>query len=156
MNKLTMITLDCGDVALYLDGHYLGSEDYSSERLSLADIVEGFRRIPDVCIQTQPLATPEQEDWSWNEIAEKVFAPGMNAGLTRSVTVEALMARLSQYPADALCCGTFWMADDFRSLDETLTDEEIEQAMLIADDRHDCNHGYNWFHLQSAINEVRE
>nr|WP_172704622.1 hypothetical protein [Hafnia paralvei] len=38
----------------------------------------------------------------------------------RSMTIAAFKRRLSRYPDDALCCGTFWLADDFLSLDDTL------------------------------------
>lgn len=155
MHTLTCITLECGDVALYLDGHYLGSEDGSSNRLSLADIADGLMHLPDVCMQALELPTPTQEDWCWNDIAEDIFRPATETGQVNSMTVQNLMTRLSRYPADALCCGTFWMADDFLSLDETLTEAEINSAMEIAEDSHDCNYGYNWEHLHSAISEVK-
>lgn len=65
------------------------------------------------------------------------------------------MQRLSIYPDDALCCGTFWLADDFLALDNTLDDDSIEAAMERAEDNHDAEIGFNWWHLQKAIEEVK-
>ncbi|OCV72364.1 hypothetical protein A9P93_18770 [Klebsiella pneumoniae] len=70
------------------------------------------------------------------------------------MTVKAFIDRLSQYPDDALCCGTFWLADDFLSLDGSLTEGDIDAAMERAQDSHDANDGFNWSHLQAAIDEV--
>jgi hypothetical protein len=64
-------------------------------------------------------------------------------------------ARLAQYLEDELCCGTFWLADDFLSLDDSLTEGDIEAAMERAQDSHDANDGFNWSHLQAAIDEVK-
>jgi len=72
------------------------------------------------------------------------------------MTVAGLIARLQRYPEDALCLGTFWLADDFLSLDPSLTDEEIEAAMEIADGQHDAEVGFNWYTLEMAIDRVRE
>ncbi|WP_447887235.1 hypothetical protein [Serratia fonticola] len=41
------------------------------------------------------------------------------------MTIHAFKQRLSIYPDDALCCGTFWLADDFLALDNTLDDDSI-------------------------------
>ncbi|MGC6233484.1 hypothetical protein [Hafnia paralvei] len=73
----------------------------------------------------------------------------------RSMTVDAFKRRLSRYPDDALCCGTFWLADDFLSLDDTLDEYMIEAAMERAQDSHDANIGLNWDALQCAIDEVK-
>jgi hypothetical protein len=56
---------------------------------------------------------------------------------------------------DELCCGTFWLADDFLSLDGSLTEGDIDAAMERAQDSHDANDGFNWSHLQAAIDEVK-
>ncbi|WP_227627343.1 hypothetical protein [Klebsiella michiganensis] len=71
------------------------------------------------------------------------------------MTVKAFIARLAQYPEDVLCCGTFWLADDFLLLDDTLTEDDIDAAMALAQDSHDANTGFNWDTLQSAIDEVK-
>ncbi|MDX6913434.1 hypothetical protein SJZ84_21795 [Hafnia paralvei] len=73
----------------------------------------------------------------------------------RSMTIAAFKSRLSRYPDDALCCGTFWLADDFLSLDDTLDEATIEAAMERAQDSHDANIGLNWDALQCAIDEVK-
>lgn len=70
------------------------------------------------------------------------------------MTVKALMSRLAQYPEETLCCGTFWLADDFLALDNTLTEGDIDAAMEWAQYHHDANDGFNWGHLQAAIDEV--
>jgi len=75
--------------------------------------------------------------------------------MKKRMTVKAFINRLSQYPDDALCCGTFWLADDFLSLDGSLTDGDIDAAMERAQDSHDANDGFNWSHLQAAIDEVK-
>lgn len=72
------------------------------------------------------------------------------------MTIAGLIERLQDYPEDALCLGTFWLADDFLVLDATLTPEEIEAAMDIADDQHDADVGFNWFTLEMAIERMRE
>ncbi|MES3702048.1 hypothetical protein, partial [Klebsiella pneumoniae] len=75
--------------------------------------------------------------------------------MEKRMTVKAFIDRLSQYPDDALCCGTFWLADDFLSLDGSLTEGDIDAAMERAQDSHDANDGFNWSHLQAAIDEVK-
>ncbi|OIR47582.1 hypothetical protein BH716_00385 [Lelliottia nimipressuralis] len=71
------------------------------------------------------------------------------------MTVAALTARLQQYPQDALCMGTFWLADDFLTLDDSLSEEEIAEAMRICDHNHDAGIGFNWDTLQFAIDRVK-
>lgn len=72
------------------------------------------------------------------------------------MTIGGLIARLQEYPQEALCLGTFWLAGDFLAIDATLTREEIEAAMDIADDQHDAEIGFNWFTLEMAIERMRE
>lgn len=153
MLKVTCIHLDNGEFALYLNGHYLASEDGSGEKLSLCDVLESLSLVPDVITENVARNIPESEEWSWNDVADSVFTlPDMTP---RSMTVAAFKRRLSRYPDDALCCGTFWMADDFLSLDDTLDESTIESAMERAQDGHDANIGFNWDSLQSAIDEVK-
>ncbi|MGY0154188.1 hypothetical protein NMD69_17175 (plasmid) [Edwardsiella tarda] len=71
------------------------------------------------------------------------------------MTIKAFIARLVEYPEDALCCGTFWLAEDFLSLDSTLTQGDIDAAMALAQDKHDANTGFTWEYLQWAIDEVK-
>lgn len=73
----------------------------------------------------------------------------------REMTVKGLIEHLQCYPEDALCCGTFWLADDFLALDDSLTEEQIAAAMEIAFDNHDAELGFNWFTLQLAIDQVK-
>jgi len=74
----------------------------------------------------------------------------------REMTVREFKVRLDAIGDDELCCGTFWLADDFLSIDLTLTQEEIASAMAIAEDRHDANEGFNWWHLERAISEMKQ
>lgn len=153
MLKVTCIHLDNGEFALYFNGRYLASEDGSGEKLCLDDIRERLSRLPDVMIENVARKVPEYGDWNWNDVADSVFPlPDVNA---RSMTVAAFKSRLSRYPDDALCCGTFWLADDFLSLDDTLDEYTIEAAMERAQDSHDANVGLNWDSLQCAIDEVK-
>ena len=71
------------------------------------------------------------------------------------MTIKAFRARLARFPDDSLCCGTFWLADDFLFLDDSLTHEEIEAAMEVAEDEHDAKTGFNWEHLESAIRTIK-
>lgn len=74
----------------------------------------------------------------------------------REMTVREFRARLDAIGDDELCCGTFWLADDFLSVDPALTREEIAAAMDIAEDRHDASEGFNWWHLERAISEMKQ
>lgn len=150
MYTLTTIFLDDGEFALYINGHYLGSEDLSGENYCLAEIAEKLSRLPGVVSETACQPVPENDDWRWDDIAADVFPAGRQHA-THPVTVAGMMARLRSYPADTLCVGTFWLAEDFRALAPALTDEEVEAAMEIAQDRHDCNNGYNWDFLEYCI-----
>lgn len=70
-------------------------------------------------------------------------------------TVAAFTDRLSRYPADALCCGTFWLREDFLVLDDSLSDEQIRLAMKVAQKNHNAAIGLNWDVLQMAIGSVK-
>ncbi|MBY6260073.1 hypothetical protein K3G69_26725 [Phytobacter diazotrophicus] len=76
--------------------------------------------------------------------------------MKRKMTVRALKDRLSRYPDDELCCGTFWLADDFLQLEPSLDEDEIDTAMRLAERCHDANVGYNWESLQGVIDGVLE
>ncbi|ORM85608.1 hypothetical protein HA38_11505 [Pantoea allii] len=71
------------------------------------------------------------------------------------MTVREFKARLDAIGDDELCCGTFWLTDDFLSVDPALTREEIAAAMDIAEDNHDASEGFNWWHLERAISEMK-
>ena len=153
MFRLTCIELNNGEFAVYINNHYLGSQDASSERLCLGDILEQLSLLPGVEKTTLRSAVPEDDDWCWNDIADRVLPP--LSACRNDVTVAALIARLQQYPPDALCMGTFWLEDDFLSLDNSLTEEEIAEAMRICNHSHDAGIGFNWDTLQSAIDRVK-
>ena len=142
MFRLTCIELDNGEFAVYINHHYLGSEDASGERLSLGEVLEQLSLLPGVELQTLLEPVPECDDWCWNDIADRVL-PSRPA-CRDDVTVAGLIARLKQYPPDALCMGTFWLEDDFLSLDSSLSEEEIAEAMRIGDHSHDAGIGFNW------------
>lgn len=153
MFKLTCITLDDGQYAVFINGQCLASDDVSGQTFSLGEILERLSRLPDV--KTEMIKWPVPEgDWEWYEVADRVFpAP---VPFSREMTVSGLISRLQQYPLNALCTGTFWLADDFLSLDPSLDNETIEAAMALADECHDANIGFNWEHLQWAIDEVKK
>ncbi|MCM7515701.1 hypothetical protein M8R90_23175 [Enterobacter hormaechei] len=153
MFGLTCIELDNGEFAVYINRHYLGSEDASSERLCLGDILEQLSHLPGVELQTLQEPVPEDDDWCWNDIADRVLTS--RPACRNDVTVAGLMARLKQYPPDALCLGTFWLADDFLSLDDSLFEDEIAEAMRLCDHSHDACVGFNWDTLQFDINHVK-
>lgn len=153
MQKLTRITLSSGEMAIYLDGWYLTSTEPGDRADGLDDIVTGLLRIPGMTLQDIDAPCPAQEDWCWNDVADEVFtARRPDAG---ECTVAAFIDRLSGYPADALCCDTFWLREDFLAIDGSLTDEQIGLAMEVAQDCHDANTGYNWEYLRFAIESIK-
>lgn len=156
MHKLTKVILDNGEMALYLDGYYLGSEDDSGDRITLDEIATALQKVPGICAQGVIRPCPDQQDWSWGDVAGEIFTPAVTGYSHREVTVEGFMSRLSAYPADTLCCGTFWLEDDFLEVDETLTSEEIHRAMEIATDNHDASIGYNWDSLRYAAELAKQ
>lgn len=153
MFRVTCIDLEDGEFALYINGHYLASEDCSGEKLYLGDILERLSRLPGVTTETVERPVPDSDEWSWNDVADSVFPPF--SSLRRSMTVAAFKQRLSEYPDDAPCCGTFWLASDFLALDSTLTQDDIDAAMELAQHCYDANDGFNWSHLQWAIDAVK-
>ncbi|WP_223510246.1 hypothetical protein [Rahnella sp. GSA61A] len=156
MHKLTKVVLDNGEMALYLDGYYLGSEDDSGDHITLDEIATALQKVPGISVQDVTCPCPDQQDWSWYAVAGEIFTPAVNNYSHREVTVEAFMSRLSAYPADTLCCGTFWLDEDFLEVDETLTPGEIRRAMEIATEHHDANIGYNWDSLRYAAELAKE
>ncbi|MBK0126210.1 hypothetical protein IAE30_20945 [Pantoea sp. S61] len=70
------------------------------------------------------------------------------------MTVRELRARLAAVGDDKLCCGTFWLAEDFLSINPDMTPDEIAAAMEYAEDHHDENEGFNCLHLEMAIDAV--
>lgn len=153
MQKLTRITLSSGEMAIYLDGWYLTSTEPGDRADGLDDIVTGLSRIPHMVLEDIECAVPVAEDWCWNDVADGIFAARQpDAG---ECTVATFTDRLSRYPADALCCGTFWLREDFLALDASLTDEQIRLAMKVAQKNHDAAIGLNWDVLQMAIESVK-
>ncbi len=71
-----------------------------------------------------------------------------------AMTIAGFVRRLQRSAPDALCCGTFWLAEDFLAIDETLSHAEIATAMRLADAWHDESIGYNWDYLASIVDEV--
>ncbi|EIO5142636.1 hypothetical protein LQN65_003692 [Salmonella enterica] len=115
MFRVTCIDLENGEFALYINGHYLSSEDGSGEKLYLGDILERLSRLPGVTTETVERPVPDSDEWSWNDVADS----------------------------------------DFLALDSSLTEDDIDAAMELAQHCHDANDGFNWSHLQWAIDEVK-
>ncbi|EBC8249456.1 hypothetical protein LAY59_22155 [Escherichia coli] len=153
MFRVTCINLDDGEFALCINGHYLACEDGSGEKLSPGEIMERLSRLPGVTTETVERPVPDCPEWNWSDVTDSVFPPF--SSLRRNMTVAAFKQRLSEHQDEALCCGTFWLADDFLSLDSTLTYDDIDAAMELAHHSHDANDGFNWSHLQWAIDEVK-
>lgn len=93
----------------------------------------------------------------WHILAAEKEAGGADRPdiTMKRMTVKAFKERLSRFPDDALCCGTFWLASDFLALDSSLTEDDIDAAMALAQHCHDANDGFNWSHLLWAIDEVK-
>lgn len=73
MFRVTCIDLENGEFALYINGHYLSSEDGSGEKLYLGDILERLSRLPGVTTETVERPVPDSDEWSWNDVADSVF-----------------------------------------------------------------------------------
>lgn len=153
MFKLTCIDLDNGEFALYINGHYVFDYDFSGQKLSANELRERLVLLPGIELETVSRTVPDHDDWSWNDVADTVFTRSCQP--KRKMTIRALKERLSRYSDDALCCGTFWLADDFLGLDSSLTDDDIDAAMECAHYSHDAGIGYNWDSLQAAIDEIK-
>ena len=72
----------------------------------------------------------------------------------RAMTVREFRARLAVVGDDELCCGTFWLAEDFLGINPDMTPDEIAAAMEYAEDHHDANEKFNRWHLEQAIEVV--
>lgn len=125
----------------------------AAARSCTGDILERLSRLHGVTTETVERPVPDSDEWSWNDVADSVFPACIT--LSRNMTVAAFKQRLSRFPDDALCCGTFWLASDFLALDSSLTEDDIDAAMELAQHCHDANDGFNWSHLQWAIDEVK-
>lgn len=79
--------------------------------------------------------------------AERVIVPER---MEQHMTVKTFRESLTGYPDDALCSGTFLLAEDFLALDSTLDEETIDAAMELAQESHDTNIGFNWAFLQAT------
>ena len=124
--------------------------------MSLNDIADALQKVPGICVNNVSRPCPENDEWSWNDVVKDIFPESDNYRTRTEVTVEAFIARLSEYPTDALSCGTFWFDEDFLQVDATLTPDEIQRAMEIATKNHDCNVGYNWDFLIYAAERAKE
>lgn len=94
MFRVTCIDLENGEFALYINGHYLASEDGSGEKLYLGDILERLSRLPGVTTETVERPVPDSDEWSWNDVADSVFPACIT--LSRNMTVAAFNQALEQ------------------------------------------------------------
>lgn len=74
----------------------------------------------------------------------------------REMTVGEFKARLDAIGDDELCCGTFWLAEDFLGINPAMAPQDIVAAMEYAEDHHDANEGFNWRHLEQSIEAVMQ
>lgn len=72
MFKLTCITLDDGQHAVFINGHCLVSDDVSGQKFSLGEILERLSRLPGVQTERVGYPTPA-DDWEWFAVANAVF-----------------------------------------------------------------------------------
>lgn len=92
-------------------------------------------------VETLLEPAPEDDEWCWNDIVDRLL-PSPPA-CRDDVTVAGLITRLKQYPPDALCLGTFRPQDYFLSLNDSLSEEDIAEAMRICDRSHDTGIVFN-------------
>lgn len=150
MFRLTRVVLESGEFALFINGHYLAGHDGCA--VQLQEMADKLSRLPGVQAEEIVWPQPPGDVQSWADIG----AAAIRYVFPRSKgTTGDLACHLLQYPADTLCLGSLWFAEDFLSLDDSLTPDEIGQAMDVADDRHDACFGLNWDSLQAAIDYVK-
>lgn len=104
-------------------------------------------RLPGVQFESLVCEEPDG-DWHWGELGDNAIRARL---LVSPVTAGELVSHLLRYPASLPCLSSLWFEEDFLSLDETLTPEEIAFAMEIAEDRHDANIGLNWDSLRKRL-----
>lgn len=148
--RLTRVVLKSGEFALFINGHYLTSDDGAGAQLQM--MTESLSRLPGV--KMEDIAWPDAvgTGFSWKDIGSAAIQPYLPRP---KGTIGDLATYLLQYPVDTLCLSSLWFAEDFLSLDDTLTPHEIGQAMDAAEDRHDANFGLNWESLQAAIDYIK-
>ncbi|WP_255483396.1 hypothetical protein [Cedecea sp. P7760] len=150
MFRLTRVVLKSGEFSLFINGHYLAGHASGAEQLQ--EMADKLSRLPGVQAEEVVWPEPLGDDQSWADIGAAAI---QNVFPRSRGTAGDLASHLLQYPADTLCLSSLWFEDDFLSLDDTLTPDEIAQAMDVADDRHDACIGLNWDSLQAAIDYVK-
>lgn len=150
MFGLTRMALKNSDFPLLINGHYLIDDERVGEQQQ--EMAEKLSRLPSVQAGAIFWPHPLGNDQNWADIG----AAAIRYVFLRSKgTTGDLACHLFQYPADTLCLASLWFAEDFLSLDDSLTPDEIGQAMDAADDRHDASYGLNWDALQAAIDYIK-
>lgn len=73
---------------------------------------------------------------------------------THKIHTTSLQLSGSTLADDELCCGTFWLEEGFLSVNLDMEPDEIASAMEYAEVHHDAKEGFNWWHLEMAIDAV--
>ncbi|KMK87595.1 hypothetical protein KCQ_05126 [Pectobacterium atrosepticum ICMP 1526] len=72
--KLTLLVLENGDYALYVNESFVECEDYGCRPAGLSDIAENLAKILKVELDVIDAPWPAHEDWCWNDVAHSVFS----------------------------------------------------------------------------------
>ncbi|MDX6917760.1 hypothetical protein R9X49_21940 [Pectobacterium carotovorum] len=72
--KLTLITLENGDYALYVNESFVECEDYCCSPAGLGAIAEGLARALKIELDVVEAPWPAHDDWCWNDVADGAFS----------------------------------------------------------------------------------
>ena len=72
------------------------------------------------------------------------------------MTIKELKDFLDGKSDTEVVVAILWTEADVKSLDSTLTDDEVKQVLLEAAKRYDCEHGITWDILEDLIQDVKE
>ncbi|SFF37471.1 hypothetical protein SAMN03159428_04882 [Kosakonia radicincitans] len=95
MGAYCFIQLDNGDEAFYHHGHFVTCADAGSNEPSIVDIARQAARAGGMPLQMFELPLPVQsdEEWCWNDVAEKLARNAMTETVRASVVVTGCMTK---------------------------------------------------------------
>lgn len=87
LGEYTFIRLDNGDEAFFHHGNWITSADASCGEPSVFDLAQSMARAGCKALRFVELPVPDDEDWNWNDVVEKL----VNSSLTREVRGELIV-----------------------------------------------------------------
>jgi len=87
LGEYTFIRLDNGDEAFFHCGNWITGADASCGEPSVLDLAQSMARAGCKSLRFVELPVPDDEDWNWNDVVEKL----VNTSLTREVRGELIV-----------------------------------------------------------------